>query len=193
MSVRTLLDLIVALGTLVVIIVFSSKHSVAKALQFFTVQSNIYVASVSLVCGIWAFFAPEPMWLLVLKFSATCSVTVTFLTVFLYLGPRFKNWGYLLSGANLWMHLFCPLFAIASLSLRAPVKLPFAVTFAGLAPVILYSLLYLKKVMFEVEEKKWDDLYGFADGIRWVWSMTAMYVASYAVSLGMRALMGCLS
>lgn len=190
MTLRTMLDLLVAVGTLVVVIVFSRKQSVPKALQYFTVQSNIYVSAVSLLCGIWAFFAPEPLWLLILKYSATCSVTVTFLTVFLYLGPRFRNWGFLLSGANLWMHLFCPLIAIAALSLRCPVKLPFAATFAGFAPVVLYSLLYLYKVIYAPEGKKWDDLYGFADGIRWIWSMTAMYTATYAVSLGMWALMG---
>lgn len=192
MHLITILDLIISIGTAVVFIVFATRHPVAKAMQYFTVQSNIYVAAVSLVCALCRIWGQEPGWLVLLKYSATCSVTVTFLTVFLYLGPRFRNWGFLLSGANLWMHLFCPVFAIASLLLRGPLSLPFSASFAGLAPVVLYSLLYLKKVVLEPEEKRWEDLYGFTDGIRWVWSMIAMYLASYAVSLLLRALLAVL-
>lgn len=190
MQARTILDFIISIGTAVVFIVFSLKNPVPKAMQYFTVQSNIYVSAVSLICAVRALSGPEPGWLIILKYSATCSVTVTFLTVFLYLGPRFRNWGFLLSGANLWMHLFCPVFAIVSLLLRSPIRLPFSASFAGLAPVILYSLLYLKKVVLDPEEKKWEDLYGFTDGIRWVWSLAAMYLASCAVSLGLRTLLG---
>lgn len=189
MAVSIALDFIISLGTATVFFIFSGKNSIPKPMQYFTVQSNIFVSAVSLICAVWGLSGAEPGWLVILKYSATCSVTVTFLTVFLYLGPRFRNWDFLLSGANLWMHLFCPVFAIASLLLRAPLSLPFAASFAGLAPVVLYSLLYLKMVVFESDERKWDDLYGFTDGIRWVWSMAAMYLASYAVSLLLRALL----
>ena len=188
-----ILDFIIAIGTPAIALFFSGKVKVqmnGKAIQYFTVQSNILSSTVSGICAIWMLFADEPTWLLVVKYSATCAVTVTFVTVFCYLGPRKRNWGFLLSGPNFWMHLIFPLLAIASLILRAPKRLSFACVFAGLVPVILYGLLYAKKVVFDPPEKRWEDLYGFTKGVSWVKSMVAMFIASFAVSVGLWALLG---
>ena len=187
---RIAIDFIIALVTASFGIWAIVKKRFAESIPYFTVQSNLYCAVVSTVCAVWAIFAEEPQWLLILKYSCTCAITVTFVTVFCYLGPRKKNWGYLLSGMNLWMHLFCPLLAIASLLMRAPIKFPFAVTFAGLAPTVLYGLLYAKKVVLDPPEKRWEDLYGFTKGVKWIWSMGAMLCASFLISLGLWVLLG---
>ena len=189
-AVRIAIDFIIALVTVAFGIRVALKKQFAQSIPYYTVQSNLYCAVVSTVCAVWAIFTEEPRWLLVLKYSCTCAITVTFVTVFCYLGPRKKNWGYLLSGMNLWMHLFCPLLAIASLLMRAPIDFPFAVTFAGLAPVVLYGLLYAKKVVLDPPEKRWEDLYGFTKGVKWIWSMGAMFCASFLISLGLRTLLG---
>ena len=189
MTVTIVLDFIIAIGTAAVVVSVPRKMPFAEAIRYFTVQSNLFCAAVSLVCAIWGLFRPEPGWLLIVKYAATCAVTVTFVTVFCYLGPRFKNWGFLLSDANLWMHLICPLMAIASLLLRAPVQLRFAVTFAGLAPVVLYGLLYMKKVVLDPPERRWDDLYGFTKGVSWVWSLVAMLTLSFAIGTGLQTLL----
>ena len=186
------LEFIIAAGTPAIALFFSRKVKVqmnGKAIQYFTVQSNILSSTVSGICALWMLFADEPTWLLVIKYSATCAVTVTFVTVFCYLGPRKHNWGFLLSGPNFWMHLVFPLLAIASLVLRAPKKLSFAVVLAGLVPVVLYGLLYAKKVVFDPPEKRWEDLYGFTKGVSWVKSMIAMLCATFAVSVGLWALL----
>ena len=189
MTVIIVLDFIIAVGTAVVAAAVPRKMPFPEAIRYFTVQSNLFCAAVSLVCATWSLIAPEPGWLLIVKYAATCAVTVTFVTVFCYLGPRFRNWDFLLSGANLWMHLICPLMAIASLLLRSPVQLRFAVTFAGLAPVVLYGLLYMKKVVLDPPEKRWDDLYGFNKGVSWVWSLVAMLTLSFAVGTALRVLL----
>ena len=187
------LDFIIAVGTPAIAVFFSGKVKVqmnGKAIQYFTVQSNILSSTVSGICALWMLFAEEPAWLLVLKYSATCAVMITFVTVFCYLGPRKRNWKFLLSGPNFWMHLIFPLMAMTSLLLRAPKKLPFACVFAGLVPVLLYALLYAKKVVFDPPEKRWEDLYGFTKGVSWVKSMIMMFAASFAVSALLWALLG---
>ena len=192
MTLRIAIDFVIGLVTAVIAAVAFKKEDPAKVIPYFTVQSNLLCAVVSLVCAVWSLFAPEPFWLQIIKFAATCAVTVTFLTVFCYLGPRFRNWDFLLSGPNLWMHLICPLLAIASLLLRAPLKWSFAIVFTGLAPEVLYALLYLKKVVLDPPEKRWDDLYGFTKGVSWFWSMIAMFSASFAISVGLWFLLGAL-
>ena len=184
----TVLDLLVPLGALIVMLVVAGKESLSKAIPYFTVQSNLLSAFMCLVCAIWSMVAEEPMWLLVVRFASTCSVAVTFMTVICYLGPRFKNWGYLLGGYNFWLHLAFPLMAIASLLLRSPVAFPFTVAFTGLVPVILYGILYFCKVILAPPERKWDDLYGFADGVNWKTSVLAMGAGTLAISVGLWAL-----
>ena len=189
-AVRITIDFIIALVTAAFCIYIALKKQFKEAIPYFTMQSNLYCALVSTVCAVWAFFAEESQWLLILKYSCTCAITVTLVTVFCYLGPRYRNWGYLLSGMNLWMHLLCPLLSIASLLMRAPIDFPFAVTFAGLAPVVLYGLLYAKKVLLDPPEKRWEDPYGFTKGVKWIWSMGAMFCGSFLISLGLWALLG---
>lgn len=192
MTVIIVLDFIIAVGTVLVAVAVPRNMPFAEAIRYFTVQSNLFCAAVSMVCAVWGLFRPEPGWLLIVKYAATCAVAVTFVTVFCYLGPRFKNWDFLLSGANMWMHLICPLIATASLLLRAPVGLGFAVTFAGLAPVVLYALLYMKKVILTPPGKRWEDLYGFTRGVSWVWSLVAMLTLSFAIGTGLRLLLAIL-
>ena len=189
MTATVVLDFIIALGTLAVIVLIPRKMAFAEAIRYFTVQSNLLCATVSLFCAVWGLFRPEPEWLLIVKYAATCAVTVTFVTVFCYLGPRFRNWGFLLSDANLWMHLICPLIAIASLLLRSPVQFPFAVTFAGLAPIVLYGLLYVKKVILDPPARRWEDLYGFSKGVNWKLSLAAMLTLGFAVGTALRVLL----
>lgn len=196
MSLPIVLDIILAIGMPLIGIIASGreqKQMKGKALQYFTVQSNIFCSFISTICAIWAIVSVEPLWLLILKFSSTCAVTLTFVTVFCYLGPKKRNWGFLISGPNFWMHLVFPLLAIASLLLRSPLDMPFAVSLAGLVPVILYGLLYAKKVVFDPPQKRWEDLYGFTQGVDWKKSMIGMFCASCAVSFGLWALLRALS
>lgn len=186
--IAAIIDFLIPLGALAVMLVVSGKETFSRAIPYFTVQSNLLSAAVSLVCAIWVMFAKMPMWLLVLKFASTCAVAVTFATVICYLGPRYRNWGFILGGYNFWLHLAFPLMAIASLLLRAPLAFPFAVAFTGLLPVLLYGILYFCKVILAPPEKKWDDLYGFADGVNWKLSVLAMTGGTLAVSVGLWAM-----
>ena len=192
-SVITVLELLIVFFTAISIIYISIKESFSKAIKYFTIQSNIFSALASLTCALFRLFSSVPGWLLIIKFAATCSVTVTFVTVMVYLGPRYKNWGFLLlADAGLWLHLTGPIVAIVTLILqKSYLNFPFAVSFVGLAPVVLYGMLYTKKVILDPVEKRWEDLYGFCTGVNMALSTVLMFVGSYLISLGLWALLSC--
>jgi hypothetical protein len=75
----------------------------AVAFRYFTVLSNVFCAAAALLMC----FSPSSSWAWTLKYIGTAAVTVTMLTVFLFLGP---NLGYkrLLTGPDLYMHLVTP-------------------------------------------------------------------------------------
>ena len=150
----------------------------AAAFRFFTVQSNVFCA----VAALLMFFAPSSTLVWTLKYVGTAAVTVTMLTVFVFLGP---NLGYkkLLTGAELFMHLITPLLAIGSFLLLEKSRLAFLTALLAVLPVLLYGILYLYKVVYAPAGKRWEDFYGFNKGGKWPLSFAAMLLGSLAVSM----------
>ena len=151
-----------------------------KAFRFFTVLSNAFCAVAALVMAIGQIGGAVSRPVFLLKYLGTVSVTVTLLTVFLFLGPSLGGYRELLRGDNLYMHLVGPLLAILSLCLTERQKLPLGAALAGLLPVALYGALYLYKVVVAPEDKHWEDFYGFNKGGKWPVSFAAM-IAGTAV------------
>ena len=81
----------------------------AKAFRFFTVLSNVLCAAAALLMC----FASAQPWIWLLKYVGTAAVTVTMLTVLLFLGPS-MGYGELLKGRDLFLHLLTPLVALLS-------------------------------------------------------------------------------
>ena len=142
------------------------------AFRFFTVQSNTLCAVVSLITAVTALAGGIPQWAWTLKYIGTAAVTVTMLTVIFFLAPSIgKDWyDVLLKGAsNLFMHLLTPLMALVSFCLLEKRGMSFPQCLWGMLPVVLYGPLYLYKIAFAPEEKRWKDFYGFnANGNRGV-------------------------
>ena len=120
-----------------------------EMLKFFTVESNIFVGLASLISLIFVLVDKYyPRWLCVLKYVATGTVTLTFLTVMFYLGPTlgFKS---MLQDANLFMHLITPILAIAHLFLLEP-KIPnmrfVNSSIVSVFPMFAYGVAYLFNV-----------------------------------------------
>ena len=127
-----------------------------KAFRYFTTQSNV-------LCAISALFMclfPEADWAYYLKVMGTVTVTVTMLTVLIFLG-RIYGYKPLLTGSDLFMHLITPLLAIVSLCVFERRGISFLAAFIGVIPVALYAPLYLYNVVYAPEEKRWEDFYGF--------------------------------
>ena len=95
-----------------------------------------------------------PLWAVLFKYAGTAAVTVTLLTVFLFLGPVSGQWKKLLSGADLFLHLICPILAIVSFCFFEKTAFGFGWTALAVAPVILYGALYLYKVIYARPEKQ---------------------------------------
>ena len=120
--------------------------------------------------------------LLLLNYVGTHAVLVTLLTVLVFLGPQF---GYkpLLSGPDFFLHLFCPLLALISyLAWDRPPMTPL-LSLIGVIPVLLYGLLYLRKVVYA---KQWEDFYGFNRGGHWPRSFAAMLLGAALLCLLLR-------
>lgn len=153
------------------------------AFRFFTVQSNVFCAVAALLMCI----RPEMHWIWVLKYIGTAAVSVTMLTVFLFLGPT-MGYGNLLKGPDFFMHLGTPLLAIFSFSVPEKRGMSFSTALLGMLPVILYGLLYMYMILFAPEEKSWEDFYGFNRGGKWPVAFAAMLTGTLIVCLALRAL-----
>ena len=118
-------------------------------------------------------------WAYYLKVMGTAAVTVTMLTVLIFLG-RIYGYKPLLSGSDLFMHLITPLLAIISLCVFERRGISFLASFIGVIPVALYAPLYLYNVVYAPEEKRWEDFYGFNRDGKWPVAY-ALMVAGVAV------------
>ena len=96
MTVDRILNVFIALLTLLLVLGFFRKDGKWEpergkfALRFFTTQSNILVAAASLLTALaLSSEGTIPRWIWTLKYIGTAAVTVTMLTVLLFLAPSF--------------------------------------------------------------------------------------------------------
>ena len=155
-------------------------HQKARfAFRFFTELSNAFCA----VTALFMCLLPNIYWVWLLKYIGTAAVTVTLLTVFLFLGPSTGNLKALLTGNGLFMHLITPLLAIISFSFFEKRSMSFSTSLLGMLSVILYGLLYLYKVVFSPENKRWDDFYGYNKNGRWPVAFALMMLGAFVVCM----------
>ena len=197
MTVDRILNVFIALLTLLLVLGFFRKDGKWKpergkfALRFFTTQSNILVAAASLLTALaLSSEGTIPRWIWTLKYIGTAAVTVTMLTVFLFLAPSIgKDWAkYLLTGSDIFMHLLTPLLALVSFCVFERQGMTFCESLWGLLPVLLYGPLYLYKILFAPPEKRWDDFYGFNKQGKWPVAFAAMVAGTFAICMGIMAL-----
>ena len=191
-----LLNMLIFALTAFLVIRFSRKdgrwvpENTRKAFRFFTVQSNVLCALACLLYAAASPAGPVPDWLWVLKLIGTAAVTVTMLTVFLFLAPSIgKDWvKVLLKGNDFFMHLLTPLLALLTFCVFEKRGLSFQRSLWGMLPVTLYGPLYLYKILYAPEGKRWEDFYGFNKGGHWPVSFTAMLLGTFLICLGLMAL-----
>lgn len=197
MTVDRILNVFIALLTLLLVLGFFRKDGKWEpergkfALRFFTTQSNILVAAASLLTALaLSSEGTIPRWIWTLKYIGTAAVTVTMLTVFLFLAPSIgKDWvKYLLTGSDIFMHLLTPLLALVSFCVFERQGMTFCESLWGLLPVLLYGPLYLYKILFAPPEKRWDDFYGFNKQGKWPVAFAAMVAGTFAICMGIMAL-----
>jgi hypothetical protein len=149
-----------------------------RPLKYFTFLSNVHLAVASLLIII--FRQSFIVWMI--KYTGTAAVTVTMLTVLVFLGPTI-GYKIVLTGRELWMHLINPLIAIITFTLLERRSLPFVYSLFGMLPVMLYGIMYLYKVLLAKEEKRWDDFYGYNKGGKWYISIILMMIGTFAICM----------
>lgn len=151
-----------------------------RCFRFFTNDSNILSALASLVILPFLWKKRVPMWAAVLKYVGAVSVTVTLLTVVLFLGPT-QGYGRMFVGVCLYLHLICPLLSIASVYLpESDRPLPQHAWLFGMLTVAVYGAVYIAMVLIT---RRWPDFYGFARGGYWYISLPAMLIFGALLSL----------
>lgn len=167
------------------------KRDLRLASRYFTVQSNIFGAFVSLIVAISGFvcissgFDVLPLFIVILKLIGTTGLMLTFLVVLFYLLPVFGLTD-LFKGSNFYMHIVTPVLSLISfLFFDSSVKIPFPCFFLSLIPIGLYGYVYALRVVFTTsEEKRWDDMYMFNAKGKWYFTMILMFIISLAISAG---------
>ena len=196
MTADIILNLLIFLVTLALVVLFFRKDGKwvpergRFAFRFYTCQSNVLCAVTALLTAVFRLAGNLPEWVWLLKYIGTAAVTVTMLTVFLFLAPSVgKDWvNVLLKGGDLFMHLLTPLLALFSFCVFEKQGMTFPQSLTGMLPVVLYGPLYLYKILYAPAEKRWDDFYGFNKGGKWPVSFAAMLAGTFLICLGIMAL-----
>ncbi len=160
-----------------------------SAFRFFTIQSNVFCALSFLAAGIASLTGFVPDVLRLIQYTSTAAVTVTMVTVLVFLGPT-MGYGPLLGGWDLFLHLLTPLAAIGVFCFLDGGALSFSQSLLGLIPVAAYGILYCLKVVFTPEGQGWEDFYGFNRGGRWQLSFAAMLIGTFLICMALWALHG---
>ena len=164
-----------------------NNETCGEIFRYFTVLSNILCALASFAAAVSAAAGGISFGVSVFKYVATCAVTVTMVTVFVFLGPSFGSLKPLLQGQELFLHLICPLIAIASYCLFDRTDMPFSFTLLGTLPVLCYGLFYMYKILYAPEAKRWEDFYTFNREGKWPISFAAMLLGALLIGIALRA------
>ena len=160
-------------------------------LRYFTVISNVMQGIASLLT-VPRLLRKKPLSqaLVRFRFMATVSVSLTFFTVLLFLGPVFGFDG-MYDGANFWLHLIVPVLAMVDFcAVDRNEKVQFKDTLFAILPILLYGFLYVGNIVVNGIGKGTDtnDWYGFA-----VWGpksaavvFVCMTVAAWLIAVLMR-------
>ena len=118
-----IINIIIFLSTLIILLSYFRKDGAwdidqgLKQFRFFTVLSNTFCAVAALMMAVSQLGDGVPQPVLQIKYMATVSVTVTLLTVLLFLAPTQGGYIKWLSGDFFYIHLLGPVLAIASFCL----------------------------------------------------------------------------
>lgn len=166
-------------------------HGGAAVFRYFTVDSNMLAALACLLVipyNVRSIRRGEdaiPAWALMLKMIGTVAVTLTFAVVVFYFVPLVGP-SMVLTGANLPLHLLCPLLAVVSFCfLERGRRFTKTEMLLGVAPAVLYGVVYLTQVIFL---ENWEDFYAFNIGGFWYITIFAIPAINYLFALGLRAI-----
>lgn len=153
---------------IVAILIFIAP-TIPTFFRYFTVLSNLFMALVSLL----AIFVTKKF-IKTLYLIATTSLILVFLVVAFFLAPQSKNYFYLFSDYEFFLHFLNPLFATISLLLFKKPNYNYKNCLLCLLPPSIYAVIYFIFVMII---KSWPDFYNFTFGGKfWVAPITLVVI-----------------
>lgn len=131
-----------------------------QAFSYFTVQSNVFMAMVSLAFAIKEFqflkgrITKIPFKYYILKMIATTAVGLTFVVVFIIFSSLLKDGLFpLLMNSNLFFHFIIPVTSILNYILFEKTDIiKFKHVFYGLIPTLLYEIYYTSNVLLNMQD-----------------------------------------
>lgn len=154
-----------------------------KQFRFFTNLSNILCAIAALLMAFSQIGSEVSQAVFMLKYLGTVSLTLTFLTVLLFLAPFHGGFAKWFGGEFFYTHLVGPLLAILSFCMLEKRPMSLGTAMMGLIPMLLYGAVYLYKIRLAPEEKRWEDFYGFNRNGMWMFSGVVMIVGASLICL----------
>ena len=152
-----------------------------KQFRYFTVLSNAFCAIAALMMALGQIRGGVTRPALLMKYMGTVSVTLTFVTVLLFLGPFQGGYRHWFGGDFLYVHLIGPLLAILSFCLLEKQSMSFGTAMLGLLPMLLYGAVYIYKVILAPQSRRWEDFYGFNQNGKWPITCAVMLAGTSAI------------
>lgn len=139
--------------------------------KFFTVDSNFAMCLVAFIFLIYELkmlkgkIKEIPKIMYILKLMTTTAVTLTFLVVFLYLGPvKMHGIMPMIRNSNFFFHLLIPITSLITFcGFEKTNKLEFKDTIYGIIPTLIYSIYYLTNILIHMSNGKVSTKYD------WYW------------------------
>ena len=166
-----------------------------SAFQFFTFDSNLLLGIVLVAFIVYEILILKkkmdkvPHILYLLKYVSTIAVSLTMLTVIIFLSPQADNYFILFKNSNLFFHLVCPLMALIAFGFfEKDNDIKFKDTVYGIVPTFLYGIYYTTNVLVHIEGGRVApiyDWYGFAQGgtIGMILSVIILLSPTYLISV----------
>ena len=144
--------LIVILELISFITIYKNNNHIS--IEYYTEESNILAFITCTIFTIYLIFNKKiPKWLVLLKYTSTICLTLTFLVVLLILAPMFDfdYIGMFFKGIMLYHHFLCPVLAIVSFLLLDDLgDLPDNYSIKGLYLTFIYAFVLIILNIFDV-------------------------------------------
>ena len=161
--------------------------------KFYTVDSNILMAIVSLIFVIYEIRLEKgkikeiPTSIYNLKFLGVAGITLTFVVTLCFLAPMYGFYA-MYNNNNLFFHLIVPILSIVSFIIIEKYDVKYKFSFIGIIPMAIYSVFYTTNVLTHLVDGKptWEyDFYGFLFGnVKYAFiSLPVILLITYLISL----------
>ena len=164
------------------------------ALRYFTVESNILIGFISIICIVYDLLRllkkieKRPKWLDITEFVGASCLALTMVTILLILGPgvaikdgNIDSFFNLYRNHNLLFHLLTPVASIAVFLLNADKKLDYKLILIALIPAIAYEIFYASTAISHMDANGKVpfayDWYGFMQGGLWLGIIAVIVMA----------------